>query len=45
MRTRLAAWWITGPLGHLAAGVMDWAELLTRYWWSRLNRRDERSMN
>jgi hypothetical protein len=24
--------------------VADWAELLARYWWSRLNRPDERSM-
>jgi hypothetical protein len=28
MRTRLAAWWTTGPLGHLAAGVADWIQLL-----------------
>lgn len=27
MRTRLAAWLVTGPLGHLAAGVTDWAAL------------------
>jgi hypothetical protein len=32
---RLAAWLYTGPLGHLVAGVADWAELLARYWWSR----------
>jgi hypothetical protein len=25
------AWLYTGPLGHLAAGVADWAELLARY--------------
>jgi hypothetical protein len=31
MRTRLAAWWTTGPLGHLAAGVADWIELLARH--------------
>jgi hypothetical protein len=36
MPTRLAAWLYTGPLGHLAAGVSDWAELLGRYGWSRL---------
>jgi hypothetical protein len=29
------AWLYTGPLGHLAAGVLDWAELLIRYWVSR----------
>jgi hypothetical protein len=31
MWTRLAAWWITGPLGHLAAGVADWVRLLARH--------------
>jgi hypothetical protein len=36
---RLATWLITGPLGHLLAGVLDWAELLGRYWWARLRRR------
>jgi methyl-accepting chemotaxis protein len=30
MRTRLAAWLYTGPLGHLAAGLADWVELLAR---------------
>jgi hypothetical protein len=25
------AWLYTGPLGHLAAGVSDWIELLTRH--------------
>jgi hypothetical protein len=25
------AWLYTGPLGHLAAGVADWAELLVRH--------------
>jgi hypothetical protein len=39
MRSRLESWWYTGPLGHLAAGVADWAELLSRYWWSRLRDR------
>src|SRR4051794_1841864 len=36
---RLAAWTVTGPLGHLAAGVTDWADLLVRWWWSRLRAR------
>jgi hypothetical protein len=36
VRRRLAAWWITGPLGHLAAGIADWTQLLARYWWARL---------
>jgi hypothetical protein len=30
MGTRIAAWLYTGPLGHLAGGVADWAELLAR---------------
>jgi hypothetical protein len=29
------AWLYTGPLGHLAAGVADWLELLARYARSR----------
>jgi hypothetical protein len=28
------------PRGHLAAGVADWAELLARYGWARVRRRD-----
>jgi hypothetical protein len=35
----MRAWLYTGPLGHLAAGVSDWAELLARYAWSRIRRR------
>jgi len=31
----LAAWLYTGPLGHLAAGIADWAELLARHLWAR----------
>jgi hypothetical protein len=30
-RARFAGWLCTGPLGHLAAGVLDWLELLGRY--------------
>jgi hypothetical protein len=26
--TRLTGWLIVGPLGHLAAGVIDWVVLL-----------------
>jgi hypothetical protein len=33
--TRLAAWWITGPVGHLVAGIADWAQLLAGYWRQR----------
>ena len=28
MPQRVAAWLVTGPLGHLAAGVVDWVALL-----------------
>ena len=31
MRTRFATWLVCGPLGHLAAGLADWALLLTRW--------------
>ncbi|HEV2058190.1 MAG TPA: hypothetical protein VGR11_02455 [Solirubrobacteraceae bacterium] len=37
MRTRrpphvvFAAWIVTGPLGHLYAGVADWAGVLVRF--------------
>jgi len=37
--SRFAAWWITGPLGHLVAGVSDWGVLAGRWWWSRLRNR------
>jgi hypothetical protein len=28
MPQRFAAWLVTGPLGHLAAGLADWVALL-----------------
>jgi hypothetical protein len=28
MPQRFAAWFVTGPLGHLVAGAADWAALL-----------------
>jgi hypothetical protein len=31
MRQRIAAWAVTGPLGHLAAGIADWAVALWRH--------------
>jgi hypothetical protein len=37
---RLAAWIVTGPLGHLYGGVADWATLLARYAWARARGRD-----
>jgi hypothetical protein len=40
---RLAAWIVTGPLGHLYGGVADWATLLARYAWARARGRDPES--
>jgi hypothetical protein len=31
MRERLTAWVVTGPLGHLAAGIADWASAVWRH--------------
>ena len=31
VRTRFATWLVCGPLGHLAAGLTDWAMLLVRW--------------
>jgi hypothetical protein len=42
LRLRVAAWVVTGPLGHLWAGVAVWAELLVRYGWARLRGREPR---
>lgn len=43
MRSRLSdrvlAWLVTGPLGHLAAGVVDWVVLLVRWQSARLRDR------
>jgi len=36
----LAAWIVTGPLGHLYAGVVDWVVLIVRY--ARARARGER---
>jgi hypothetical protein len=38
MRSRVAVWLVCGPLGHLAAGVVDWVELLVRWQLARLRR-------
>jgi hypothetical protein len=38
-RVRFAAWIVTGPVGHLWAGVCDWLELLLRYGWARVRGR------
>jgi hypothetical protein len=37
---RLAAWLVTGPLGHLAAGVVDWLVLAGRWAVARARGRD-----
>jgi len=39
-RTRFAAWLVTGPVGHLAGGFLDWLGLLGRYLWARARGRD-----
>jgi hypothetical protein len=39
MYRRVAAWIVTGPAGHLAAGVSDWTELLARWWWAKRSSR------
>ena len=36
MRERFSAWFVTGPLGHLASGVADLASVL---WRARRRRR------
>jgi hypothetical protein len=37
---RLAARIVTGPIGHLAAALVDWAVVLTRYASARVRGRD-----
>ena len=39
MRSRLAARYYTGPVGHLVAGIADWGELLARWKWQKLRER------
>jgi hypothetical protein len=39
MRSRAIAWFYTGPLGHLWAGVADWGEMLLRWQWAKRRRR------
>jgi hypothetical protein len=38
VHSRLAAWLVTGPLGHLYGGVADWLELVARWLRGRLGR-------
>jgi hypothetical protein len=40
LHRRLAAWLVTGPLGHLAAGVVDWLVLGGRWASARVRGRD-----
>jgi hypothetical protein len=42
VRSRLLARYYTGPIGHLVAGIADWAELLARWNWQRLRERYKR---
>lgn len=37
---RAQAWLVTGPLGHAAGGLADWAELLGRWVLARARGRD-----
>jgi len=37
---RAQAWIVTGPPGHLAGGLADWAELLGRWALARARGRD-----
>jgi hypothetical protein len=37
---RLAAWIVTGTVGHLYGGAADWTVLLARYAWARARGRD-----
>ena len=39
-RTRVRAWLVTGPLGHLYGGALDVASLLTRVARARMRGRD-----
>jgi hypothetical protein len=39
VRSRLLARFYTGPVGHLVAGILDWAELLARWSAQRLRER------
>jgi hypothetical protein len=36
----VAAWVVTGPLGHLYGGAADWVALLARYLVARARGRD-----
>ncbi|MSW84262.1 MAG: hypothetical protein F2832_05890 [Actinobacteria bacterium] len=40
LATRLAAWIVTGPLGHLYGGVADWLGLAAKVTRARARGRD-----
>jgi hypothetical protein len=42
--TRVAAWVVTGPLGHVYGGMADWASFLARHAWARARGRDPSSV-
>jgi hypothetical protein len=35
---RAQAWIVTGPVGHLAGGLLDWCELVVQLAWARARR-------
>lgn len=37
---RVAAWLLTGPIGHLVAGVIDWLVLWAGWAWARARGRE-----
>lgn len=44
IRTRAAAWIVTGPLGHLYGGAVDWAVLVARLSWARVRGKDPETL-
>lgn len=39
MLERFAAWLVTGPIGFLAAGVIDWVVVVRKIAWARVRGR------
>ena len=39
-RPRFAAWLVTGPIGHLYGGVVDWVTVVARILYARARGRD-----
>ncbi len=42
--TRVAAWIVTGPVGHAYGGGVDWALLVARWAWARARGRDPQTL-